>query len=571
MADLVRRRARAFKEGAKEKLKPSGWVIPRQQSSFTEEGTWSNIDMDVTPIERRTWGPWTIFGFWFSDAMNAQSWEAPAAILAVGLTWREAIVCIVFGNLVTTIPLVLNGAVGARLHVPFPVATRASFGWYFSRFAVVVRMVTALFWHAIQTYTGSTAITQCIRAIWPSYLDIPNHLPDSAGITSQQLLSHFLFWTIQFPILLIPPHKLKWFFIFKVVVVLISCVSVVIAMTGKAGGAGGIWDQQATVFGAQRSWLILSSMSSITGGWATMATNIPDFTRYLKRENGVYWQVAFLPLIQIALGLFGIISTSASKVVYGRYIWDPLDLASQWQGPGGRAGAFFVGFTWIVAQIGTNLSANVISCANDLTSLFPKYINIRRGVIITTVTAGWVMVPWKIIYSASSLLTFMAGLGIFLAPIAAILGADFWIVKRRHVDVPALYRAHGRYRYNIVGTNWRATLAFLISVVPNIPGMASAVNPALTDSIGGAIKMYNIFYFWGFTSAFVIYSLLSLAFPAKETLIPETISGDYVYEHGDIEGTKVLQPDGSLEPATTGESSSDLEKKVNNSVAIHVV
>lgn len=204
---------------------------------------------------------------------------------------------------------------------------------------------------------------------------------------------------------------------------------------------------------------------------ATMATNIPDFTRYLKKEKGVYWQVPFLPIIQLVLGLFGIISTSASKVVYGEYVWDPLLLASHWEGPSGRAGAFFVGFCWVVAQIGTNLSANVISCSNDMMSLFPKYINIRRGVIITTVTAGWVMVPWKIISSAASLLAFMAGLGTFLAPIAAILAADFWIVKKRAIDVPALYRARARYRYNEAGTNWRAAVAFAISLGPNLPGM----------------------------------------------------------------------------------------------------
>lgn len=104
-------------------------------------------------------------------------------------------------------------------------------------------------------------------------------------------------------------------------------------------------------------------------------------------------------------------------------------------------------------------------------SLFPKYINIRRGVIITTVTAGWIMVPWKIIHSASSLLSFMAGLGTFLAPIAAILAADFWIVKNRAIDVPALYRSRGRYRYNEVGINWCVAITFFISLVPNLPGL----------------------------------------------------------------------------------------------------
>lgn len=377
MATVLRHSFDSAKAEVKRKSKPSGWVLEKQTTSFADKDQWSNVDADVTPVERRTWTSLTVLGFWISDAMNAQGWEAPSSIIAVGLTWREAVYCIILGSSMDAVPLMLNGAIGAHLHVPFPVAARSSFGFYLSRFAVVVRMITALFWHAIQTYTGSTAMTQCIRAIWPSYLDIPNHLPASAGITSQELLSHFIFWSVQFPVLLIPPHKLRWFFIFKSVVVVIASVGTVVAMTSKAGGTGDIWDQQYHVFGADRSWLILSSMMSVAGGWATMATNVPDFTRYLKKPQGVYWQGLFLPLISILLGLFGIISTSCSKVVYGEYIWDPLVLAAQWHGPAGRCGAFFVGFTWVVAQIGTNLSANVISCANDMTSLCPKYINIR--------------------------------------------------------------------------------------------------------------------------------------------------------------------------------------------------
>jgi len=256
-----------------------------------------------------------------------------------------------------------------------------------------------------------------------------------------------------------------------------------------------------------------------------MATNIPDFTRYLERPQGVYWQVVFLPLISIMLGLFGIISTSCAKIVYGEYIWNPLVLAAQWDGPAGRAGAFFVGFTWVIAQIGTNLSANVISCANDLTNLFPKYINIRRGVIIATITAGWIMVPWKIITSAASLLSFMTGLGIFLAPIAAILACDYWVVKKKSIDIPSLYRRSGRYRYNRYGSNWRAAVAFLISVVPNIPGMAATVNSKLHIS-EGINRVYEMYYLWGFTSAWVVYWGLSYIWPAKMTLVEATIYED---------------------------------------------
>lgn len=163
--------------------------------------------------------------------------------------------------------IAFNGAPGAYLRVPFPVWIRSSFGYQFAKFAVVCRMITALFWHSIQTYTGSTALTVMLSAIWPSYLSIPNHLPASAGITSQGLLSHFLFWSIQLPFLLIHPHKLKWFFVFKAFVTITAAVGTTIAVCKMAHGTGTIWDQQPTVSGWTRSWLIVSTLTSQTGSW----------------------------------------------------------------------------------------------------------------------------------------------------------------------------------------------------------------------------------------------------------------------------------------------------------------
>lgn len=238
---------------------------------------------------------------------------------------REAVYCLILGTLTITIPLCLNGAAGAELHVPFPVVARSSFGFLFARFPIVVRMVTALFWHSIQTYSGSTAMTQVIRSIWPSYLDIPNHLPASAGITTQEMVSHFIFWSVQFPVLLISPHKLRWFFVAKAVIVILAAAGIVIGMARMANGTGDIWDQQPTVSGSARAWLIVSSMSSMTGGWATMATNVADFTRYMEKPKGVYWQALFVPMILTILGVFGIIGTSCAKVVYGDYVSIPTD------------------------------------------------------------------------------------------------------------------------------------------------------------------------------------------------------------------------------------------------------
>lgn len=498
------------------------WILPKQESSLAPPNVWTNKDNDVTPPKRRTWSTWTILGFWFSDAMNIQGWEQPSSVIAVGLTWREALYTSAVGMLTVSIPLVFNGAIGANLHVPFPVAIRISFGYYFSRFAIVIRLITAFFWHSIQTYTGSWGVTCMIAAIWPSYLHIHNTIPANIGITSQQMVSHLVFWVIQLPILLIPPHKLRFFFVVKAVVVVACCAAVAAGMVRVAGGdTGNIFNQTAQVQGQKKNWLILNAMSAASGGWATMATNISDFTRYSKTGNGVYLQAMFLPCISLYLAACGIIGTSAGQLVYGSYVWDPNKLALEWTGAGGRAAMFFVGFSWAIAQIGTNLSANVITGANDLTSLFPKYINIKRGVVITTIIGGWVMQPWEIISSAQSLLTFMSGLAVFLAPIASIQASDFWLVKKCKVDVPALYDPHGIYRY-WNGINWRAAVAFIIGLTPNLPGLAKAVNSSIQVS-EGILHVYDINYIFGlFVTAFV-YVSLSYLFPHQPTLLSQQV------------------------------------------------
>jgi NCS1 family nucleobase:cation symporter-1 len=137
-------------------------------------------------------------------------------------------------------------------------------------------------------------------------------------------------------------------------------------------------------------------------------------------------------------------------------------------------------------------------------------------------------VPWKILASAQTFLNFMGGYAVFLAPIAGILASDYWLVKKQHVDVPALYNPDGRYSYKY-GTNWRAVLAMLIAVLPNLPGLAKSIN-ANTKITTGAEHLYTFDWLYGFVSSVVIYTATSLIMPAKETLVDHTIYGDIVDE-----------------------------------------
>jgi NCS1 family nucleobase:cation symporter-1 len=299
----------------------------------------------------------------------------------------------------------------------------------------------------------------------------------------------------------------------------------------KAGGSGEIFAAKATVSGSTKAYLFLSSMSAVTGSWCTLACNIPDFSRYARSSNGQFIQLPFLPLIFTACAVIGIVTTSASGVIYGEMLWNPLDIIAKWMesGHGGRAAAFFASTSWYIAQVGTNVTANSISAANDLTVLFPRYVNIARGCMIAAVVGCWVIVPWKILSSASTFLAFMGGYAVFLAPIAGILAADYWLVHKQNIDVPALYNPDGRYRY-WNGINWIALLTLLVSVCPNLPGLGYSIGMRSDGTSSahiskGAQNLYTFDWLFGFSTSIVLYTVLSLIFPQKQTLLDHTIFG----------------------------------------------
>lgn len=174
---------------------------------------------------------------------------------------------VIVGSSVMAIPMTLNGYAGSRTHVPFPVLARSSFGFHFAKFPVVARLITCLFWHAITNFLAVSPMTQIIRSIFPAYRNLPNSIPASVGITTQQMVSYLVVWCIQFPLLMIPPHKLKWLFLSKVVMMTATVVGMIIWICRRANGAGDIWQQEATVSGSQKAWLTMWALNSCTASW----------------------------------------------------------------------------------------------------------------------------------------------------------------------------------------------------------------------------------------------------------------------------------------------------------------
>lgn len=370
-----------------------------------------------------------------------------------------------------------------------------------------------MFWFGIQSWNGGTSAKLVIGAIWPSFLKMKNHLPASAGFTSIQMISYVVYWCFQFPFLFIHPSKLRPLFLIKGIFVPISAFAImgwtVHAAQKTPGGTKLLLDAGPTVHGAAFAAAWLTSMTSVISGYSTLVLNIPDFTRYSKSDRAQYAQAPFIPFVHLMLAVVAVITASCTKALYGTTLWSPLDVIAKWDS---RAAIFFNAIVWLFAQICVNVSANSISASNDISNIFPRYINIQRGQILVALVGGWCMVPWKILASAATFLSFISGYAVVLGPFAGIMCSDYYIIKKQKLDVPALYDPHGRYRF-VGGVNWRAAVALLISIAPNLPGLAHAINTKL--KIGSSVWLYRISWTYGFFSAVIVYLALSFAFPDK--------------------------------------------------------
>ncbi|CED84056.1 Uridine permease/thiamine transporter/allantoin transport [Phaffia rhodozyma] len=528
----------------------------------------SNRDLAPTLPKDRTWTTGSYIAFWFADALNIPTWEMASSIMSLGLDFKTTLPCIFLGHVIISIPITLQGSTGATLRTPFPIQARSSFGHHLSKFAVLSRLILACVWFGVQSYSGSQSVNAMIVALSPSFRDYKNSLPDSANITSGGLLCYFIFWVLQFPFILIHPSKIKYFFLAKSIMVPIAFVGLFIWSLSQAG-VGPVFTQKATLSGSAKGWAFMSSMNSVLGNYTALSVNIPDFTRYATNKKAQYVQLVIIPVVFTMAAFIGMTVSSGASVIYNQdIIWNPLTILDLFDDDAkGRAARFFCGFAFAFASMGTNISANSISGAADLTSLFPTYFNIRRGSIAISFIGGWAITPWNIMESGAKFLAFMGGYTVFLAPMVGMLIADYYLVRQGKVDVPSLYAGkHGRYYYT-KGFNWRALVTMAITYAPTIPGLINTISPEI--AIGtGLTHLYDLTWLFGTLASVVIYTSLSKLFPDPESHIPKAIYADddpvlspstmsYINREGEI---KIVSPDRRGSEGTEEFSSVD-EKK----------
>ncbi len=458
-----------------------------------------NPDLAPTPLSRRTWTTYNIAALWIGMSVVITTYTLASGLMQQGMTWAQALFTILLGNVIVLIPMMLNAHAGTKYGVSFPVLCRASFGTSGANLPAMLRALVACGWFGIQTWIGGLALDALLTAALPAWQSLPG----------SEWIAFGAFWLVQVWLILHGLEGIRKLESWSAPLLLGGGVLLLGWAISRTGGMMTMLDESVRLQkGSQSFWTLFpAALTANVGYWATLSLNIPDFTRYARSQRSqILGQALGLPTTMTAFAFIGVAVTSATVVVFGEAIWDPVVLLTRIGNPAVIIlGALIV----LVAQLTTNMAANVVSPANDFSSLAPKRISYVTGGLITAVI-GIVMMPWRLYADAAAyIFTWLIGYSSLMGAVGGILIADYWVLRRQQLALPELFKTTGRYQYGH-GTNWKAVAALVIAILPVAPGFIRAAmtpggqvaNPGLLD------QLYTYAWFVTFALSFGLYLVL---------------------------------------------------------------
>jgi NCS1 family nucleobase:cation symporter-1 len=443
-----------------------------------------NEDLAPIPSSRRSWGTYNYAALWIAMSVNIPTYMLASGMIAGGMSWKQAIFTVFLGNVLVLAPMLLNAHAGAKYGIPFPVFARASFGVFGANVPAVLRALVACGWFGINTWIGGEAINAMVIVLLPSWR---NH---AAGVW----ICFAGFWLLHVIIIVLGIRTIKFLQGITAPFLLVIGVALLTWAVVKAGGFGPMLATPSK-FQTFRDFFrfFIPSLTGVVGFWATVALNIPDFTRYARSQRAqVLGQVLGLPTTMTLYSFIGVAVTSATVIIFGQTIWDPVQVLARLGNPFAVVVAMMA---LLLATLNVNVAANLVSPSNDFSNLSPRLISFRTGGLIACVVGIVVFQPWKLLANYSNyIFGWLLGYSGFLGPIAGVMICDYFVVRKKIILVEDLYQRQGFYEFTN-GINWRAMAA-----------LAAGAGVAFIGLVVPALRvLYDYAWFVGFAASFIVY------------------------------------------------------------------
>jgi nucleobase:cation symporter-1, NCS1 family len=424
------------------------------------------------------------------------------------MNWWQAVLTIFLGNLIVLVPMILNAHAGTKYGIPFPVYCRAAFGTHGANVPAILRALVACGWFGIQVWIGGDAIYKIVGVFVPAFTE-GGALP-FLGINFAQLLCFLFFWTINMWVIYRGIDTIRFLLNLKAPLLIALGLLLLWWAWRKAGGFGPMLAQPSAFEAGQpkagQFWsYFFPALTGMIGFWATLSLNIPDFSRYAKTQRDqVLGQALGLPTTMALYSFIGVAVTSATTIIFKETLWNPVDVLTRFDSATVLITAMI---SLCIATLATNIAANVVSPANDFANLAPRHISFQMGGYITGFI-GVLMMPWKLVAHPSGyIFTWLIAYSALLGPIGGILIADYFVWRRRELDLKGLYDPNGPYRFTN-GFSVVALVALVVGVLPSLPGFLVQVKVINADAVPLALAhLYHYAWFVGFVVAFGVYLL----------------------------------------------------------------
>jgi NCS1 family nucleobase:cation symporter-1 len=467
-----------------------------------------NDDLIAVPQSKRTWTTGNYAALWVSMSLCIPTYMLASSLIDGGMNWWQAIITIFLGNLVVLIPMVLNGHAGAKYGIPFPVFARASFGVVGANIPAILRTIVACGWFGIQTWIGGFSLYLLLKIWWPSIEKLHPIFPASFGLETGPAITFLLFWLLNMVVVYLGVDSIKKLLVFKAFFLPFAALALLFWAISAGHGLGPILAQPSKFENSAAFWhYFFPALTGMVGFWATLSLNIPDFTRYAKSQRAqVVGQAIALPTSMTLFSFIGVVVTSATMIIYGETIWDPLVLAGKFESK------FLVTIAMIsvmISTLATNIAANIVSPANDFAHIAPSKISFKTGGYITGII-GILIMPWKLIADPSGyIFTWLIAYSGLLGPIGGIMIVDYYFINNKNLVLDDLYKLKGIYTFK-KGFNIIAIIALILGVLPIIPGFLIQIKILEKELVWNWLaEMYNYAWFVGFFISGCTYWILS--------------------------------------------------------------